>query len=99
MNTSARSCCAFQQGPSSCCTNPTAPPPVAGAEGAVIVGKLLERTGDENIGYNAATGVFEDLVKSGVIDPMKVSWLHAFIGMGGRGGGMTKARTGCLKTW
>ena len=91
MNTSARSCCAFQQGPSSCCTNPKAPPPppppVAGAEGAVIVGKLLERTGDENIGYNAATGVFEDLVKSGVIDPMKVSWLHAFIGKGGRGGG------------
>jgi chaperonin GroEL len=44
----------------------------AGVEGAVIVGKLLEREGDENVGYNAATGVFEDLVKAGVIDPMKV---------------------------
>lgn len=45
-------------------------------EGAVIVGKLLEM-GEEQalggrLGYNAATGEFEDLVKAGVIDPLKV---------------------------
>ncbi|KAL6768708.1 CPN60C [Auxenochlorella protothecoides x Auxenochlorella symbiontica] len=45
----------------------------AGQEGAVIVGKLLERPeADADVGYNAATGEFEDLVKAGVIDPIKV---------------------------
>ncbi|KAI3426416.1 hypothetical protein D9Q98_008785 [Chlorella vulgaris] len=44
----------------------------AGLEGDVIVGKLLEREGDENVGFNAAAGRFEDLVRAGVIDPMKV---------------------------
>lgn len=44
----------------------------AGQEGAVIVGKLLEMEGDELIGYNAATGKFENMVSAGVIDPMKV---------------------------
>lgn len=44
----------------------------AGLEGDVIVGKLLEREGDENVGFNAAAGRFEDMVKAGVIDPMKV---------------------------
>ncbi len=43
----------------------------AGADGAVIVGKLLEEKSD-TIGYNAQTGVFEDLIKAGVIDPTKV---------------------------
>jgi chaperonin GroEL len=43
----------------------------AGLEGAVIVQKVESETG--NIGFNAATGVFEDLVKSGVIDPAKVT--------------------------
>ena len=43
----------------------------AGADGAVIVGKLLEG-GDATTGYNAQTGKFEDLIKSGVIDPTKV---------------------------
>ncbi len=43
----------------------------AGADGAVIVGKLLEEK-SETIGYNAQTGVFEDLIKAGVIDPTKV---------------------------
>ena len=43
----------------------------AGEEGSVVVGKLLERD-DPNIGFNAATGVYEDLVKAGVIDPLKV---------------------------
>jgi len=43
----------------------------AGEEGSVVVGKLLERN-DPSIGFNAATGVYEDLVKAGVIDPLKV---------------------------
>ncbi|WP_120075771.1 chaperonin GroEL [Aurantiacibacter odishensis] len=43
----------------------------AGEDGAFIVGKLLEGD-DYNHGFNAATGVYEDLVKSGVIDPAKV---------------------------
>lgn len=41
-------------------------------QGDVIVGKLLEREGEETVGFNAATGRFEDLVRAGVIDPMKV---------------------------
>jgi chaperonin GroEL len=43
----------------------------AGAEGSVIVGKLLESK-DANEGYDAATGTFTDMVKAGVIDPTKV---------------------------
>jgi chaperonin GroEL len=43
----------------------------AGQEGSVIVMRLLEEKG--NVGYNAGTGEFEDLVKAGVIDPAKVT--------------------------
>ncbi|BBE00156.1 chaperonin GroEL [Sphingobium indicum] len=43
----------------------------AGEDGAFIVGKLLE-SDDYNWGFNAASGQYEDLVKSGVIDPAKV---------------------------
>ncbi|MBL4614299.1 MAG: chaperonin GroEL, partial [Magnetovibrio sp.] len=43
----------------------------AGADGAVIAGKLMESK-DTSWGYNAQTGVFENLVKSGIIDPTKV---------------------------
>jgi len=43
----------------------------AGEDGAFIVGKLLEND-DYNWGFNAATGQYEDLVASGVIDPAKV---------------------------
>ena len=42
----------------------------AGVEGTVIVEKVRET--DLNIGYNAATGVFEDLIAAGIIDPAKV---------------------------
>jgi chaperonin GroEL len=42
----------------------------AGVPGEVIVQKAKEMKG--NMGYNAATGVFEDLVKAGVVDPTKV---------------------------
>jgi len=43
----------------------------AGAEGSVIVGKLLEGK-DDNQGYDAKTGQFTDMIKAGVIDPTKV---------------------------
>ncbi|MEZ5265069.1 MAG: chaperonin GroEL [Acidimicrobiales bacterium] len=43
----------------------------AGYEGAVIVGQVAAAEGP--IGFNAATGEFEDLVKAGVIDPAKVT--------------------------
>ena len=43
----------------------------AGIDGSVVVGKLLENA-NASIGYNAQTDKYEDLVKSGVIDPVKV---------------------------
>ena len=43
----------------------------AGSDGAVVAGKLLDQT-DENIGFNAATDVYENLKAAGVIDPTKV---------------------------
>jgi len=43
----------------------------AGAEGAVIVGKVIE--GKDGYGFNAATEQFEDLIAAGVIDPAKVT--------------------------
>ncbi|MBI4458961.1 MAG: chaperonin GroEL [Acidobacteria bacterium] len=46
----------------------------AGFEGAIIVEKILENK-DPNFGFNAETEKYEDLVKSGVIDPAKVTRL------------------------
>ncbi len=43
----------------------------AGADGAVVVGKLME-SGEYAFGYDAQTGEYGDLVKKGVIDPTKV---------------------------
>jgi len=43
----------------------------AGHDGAVVAGRLLEGN-DQNLGFNAQTGRYEDLVQSGVIDPTKV---------------------------
>jgi chaperonin GroEL len=43
----------------------------AGHDGAVISGKLLDGA-DQNIGFNAQTGTYENLMTSGVIDPTKV---------------------------
>jgi chaperonin GroEL len=42
-----------------------------GLEGSVVVNKVKEGTGA--YGFNAATGVYEDLLAAGVIDPAKVS--------------------------
>lgn len=43
----------------------------AGVDGAVIVGKLMESS-DANYGYDAQKGIYTDMVKSGIIDPVKV---------------------------
>ena len=42
----------------------------AGHEGAIVVQRVKEMTGDE--GFNAQTEQYENLVKAGVIDPAKV---------------------------
>ncbi|MDT5293828.1 MAG: chaperonin GroEL [Acidobacteriota bacterium] len=42
----------------------------AGVEGAVVIGQVEASKGA--VGYNAASGKFEDLVKAGIIDPTKV---------------------------
>ena len=44
----------------------------AGEEGAVVIGKIHDSK-ENNYGYNAGTGAYEDLVKAGVIDPTKVT--------------------------
>jgi chaperonin GroEL len=43
----------------------------AGVEGSVVVQEVKKRKGNE--GYNVSTGVYEDLVKAGVVDPKKVT--------------------------
>jgi chaperonin GroEL len=43
----------------------------AGVNGSVVQQKVLENL-DANIGYNAATDVYEDLMAAGIIDPTKV---------------------------
>src|SRR5277367_4387005 len=43
----------------------------AGEEGAIVLGKVNDSK-DNNYGYNALTGEYEDLVKAGVLDPTKV---------------------------
>jgi chaperonin GroEL len=44
----------------------------AGHEGAVVVQKVLQHEGSFSFGFNAATGDYVDLVKTGIIDPVKV---------------------------
>ncbi|XP_023548119.1 chaperonin CPN60-like 2, mitochondrial [Cucurbita pepo subsp. pepo] len=43
----------------------------AGYDGALVLGKLLEQD-DRNLGYDAAKGVYVDMVKAGIVDPLKV---------------------------
>lgn len=45
----------------------------AGEEGSVVVRDILAEKKNFNWGYNAATQQFEDLVKAGIIDPVKVT--------------------------
>ncbi len=42
----------------------------AGVEGSIVVGKLLEKSG--NYGFNAQTEEYVDMVAAGIIDPTKV---------------------------
>jgi len=43
----------------------------AGDEPSVVVNKVVESKG--NVGYNAASGEYGDLVEMGVLDPTKVT--------------------------
>jgi chaperonin GroEL len=43
----------------------------AGAEGALTVGKLIEKN-DANYGFDAQSGEYKDMVRAGIIDPTKV---------------------------
>jgi chaperonin GroEL len=42
----------------------------AGEEGSVVLNKV--RDGEGNFGYNAASGVYEDMIDAGILDPTKV---------------------------
>jgi chaperonin GroEL len=46
----------------------------AGFEGAIVVGRVRQSK-DENFGFNAETGEYGDMLRSGVIDPAKVTRL------------------------
>jgi len=43
----------------------------AGFEGSVVVQRVMEGKG--NLGFNAETGTYEDLMKAGIVDPTKVT--------------------------
>ncbi|NIO15530.1 MAG: chaperonin GroEL [Deltaproteobacteria bacterium] len=43
----------------------------AGKDGAVVVDKIVNMKG--NVGFNAATDEFEDMMKAGILDPTKVA--------------------------
>jgi chaperonin GroEL (HSP60 family) len=43
--------------------------------GSVVVEKVLSND-NSSFGYNAATGVYEDLMAAGIIDPTKVCILY-----------------------
>jgi chaperonin GroEL len=43
----------------------------AGVEGSIVVQRI--KSEKNNIGYNAATDAYEDMVKAGIIDPTKVT--------------------------
>jgi len=43
----------------------------AGVSGEIVVGKIMENK-EYNFGYNAQTGEYVDMMKSGIIDPAKV---------------------------
>jgi chaperonin GroEL len=42
----------------------------AGVEGSIVVGKVLEKTG--NFGFNAQTEEYCDMIAEGIMDPTKV---------------------------
>ncbi|MBX3465006.1 MAG: chaperonin GroEL [Planctomycetes bacterium] len=44
----------------------------AGVDGSIVV-QTVRASKDANFGYNAATDVYEDMIKAGVVDPAKVT--------------------------
>jgi chaperonin GroEL len=46
----------------------------SGQQGEVVVAELLEKLdGNKNLGYNANTGEYVDMLKAGIVDPAKVA--------------------------
>jgi chaperonin GroEL len=45
----------------------------AGVEGSLVVARLREEKKSSNVGFNAATREYEDLMAQGIIDPAKVT--------------------------
>jgi len=45
----------------------------AGVEGSLVVARLREEKKGSNVGFNAATREYEDLMAAGIIDPAKVT--------------------------
>jgi chaperonin GroEL len=43
----------------------------AGVEGSIVVGKLMDAK-DANLGFNAQTELYVDLIEAGIVDPAKV---------------------------
>jgi len=43
----------------------------AGFEGSIVVQRVIE--GKDNFGFNAETGIYEDLMQAGIVDPTKVA--------------------------
>ncbi|KAK6284375.1 hypothetical protein POUND7_003327 [Theobroma cacao] len=43
----------------------------AGYDGSLVLGRLLEQD-DDNLGFDASKGTYVDMVKAGIIDPLKV---------------------------
>jgi chaperonin GroEL len=43
----------------------------AGADGSIVAGKLSD-SNDKNFGFDAQSGKYDDMIKSGIIDPAKV---------------------------
>ncbi len=43
----------------------------SGMEGSIVVERIMSQDG--NLGFNAMTGEFEDMVKAGIVDPAKVT--------------------------
>lgn len=44
----------------------------SGVNGAVVLHKILTDESETNLGYNAATGSYEDLIAAGIVDPAKM---------------------------
>ena len=43
----------------------------SGVEGSIVVGKLMDGK-NQNLGFNAQTEAYVDMIKDGIVDPAKV---------------------------